>query len=45
MPAQRFFVLGAIVRRDSGERFIFTDRENRAYRWQAYEHGIEWSKQ
>ncbi len=44
LAAQRLFSSGAIVSRGD-ERFIFTDLGNRVYRAQAYERGLEWSRQ
>jgi hypothetical protein len=41
---ERLFVSGVLIRRGSGEHFIFHDLGNRVYRWQAYERGIEWAK-
>ena len=44
IAAQRLFRSGAVISRDTGERFVFSDLGNRVYRCQAYERGIEWAK-
>ena len=44
LPKQRLFMSCAIIKRESGERFVFKDLGNRVYRTQAHERGIEWAK-
>jgi len=44
LAKQRLFISGAVIERDIGERFVFTDLGNRVYRRQAHERGIEWAK-
>jgi hypothetical protein len=44
LTKQRLFMSCAIVRRETGERFVFTDLGNRVYRAQAHERGIEWAR-
>ncbi|WP_042337309.1 MULTISPECIES: hypothetical protein [Paraburkholderia] len=45
LAKQRLFQAGAVIEHADGVRFVFSDLGNRAYRWQAYERGIEWAKQ
>ncbi len=44
LASHRLFQAGVVIQRDDGERFVFSDLGNRAYRSQAYERGIEWAK-
>jgi hypothetical protein len=44
LAKQRLFQSGAVVTRQTGERFVFADLGNFVYRTQAYERGFEWAK-
>jgi hypothetical protein len=44
LAKDRLFVSSAVIKRNAGERFVFTDLGNPEYRWQAHERGIEWAK-
>ncbi len=44
LTKQRLFQAAAVIEREDGECFVFSDLGDRVYRWQAYERGIEWAK-